>query len=84
MYINRDGIEVKNECAYVSRTAEVKNKYMVRLIKKEFGKSKVEGEELYSEYPTVGNLKFCLGKYPGTFAVIQEIYELEDNELPFQ
>lgn len=90
MYINREGIEVSEipeGYIHIDNNTEVKTSWVVRLIKTENGpygpRKLVVGEEPYDHEPTLGAIKYCLAKYPGTFAVKEQIFTLEDIELPF-
>lgn len=87
MFINREGKEMpSNDYIQISDSLEVKTSWVIRLIKTlstYYGpKKQCVGEETYDHEPTLGEIKYCLAKYPGTFAVKEQIFEL-DSDLPF-
>lgn len=81
--INSQGFEYKTQDAQIEEGSWVSKKYVVRLIQNIFNKKTVAGEFIFNNYPNEGELKYCLASHPGTFAVIEEIYTLEE-ELPFK
>lgn len=87
-FIARNGTEsiinFPNNAVEVDMDVSLKLKFMVRMIRTEGSIKKVMGEEEFSDRPTEGQLIYCLSKYPdATFAVVEEIYTITDDRLPF-
>lgn len=90
MFINREGKEIQDMpdgYVHINDNFEIKTSWIVRLIKTivtNYGpKKQCIGEEPYDHEPTIGEIKYCLAKYPGTFAVKEQIYTLDEENLPF-
>ena len=90
MFINREGKELPNmpnEYIQIDSGLEVESSWVVRLIKTvdtySSQKKQCIGEEPYDHEPTLGEIKYCLAKHPGAFAVKEQIYTLEERNLPF-
>jgi len=83
MLINREGFIVNpSEIDVVECIGELVTKYVVRLILDHGYRKEVIAEEEFEEIPNDNQIKWCLTKHKNaSFAVVEEIYKLDD--LPF-
>jgi hypothetical protein len=90
MFINKQGTTVSNlPEGFIPDKPELSLnlKYRVRIIKDQFSCKSVAGEEDYPTPPTREQIRYCLLKYSfdlsHTFAIVEPIYILEEEQLSF-
>lgn len=82
--ISRDGIKTSTNKVEIGEHTELQESYVVRLIGHDGLRKIVIEEEPFNTEPNDGQIMYCLAKHPtADFAVVEKIYKLDKNDLPF-